>query len=101
MFLIRTELQHETNYNPLHEAMASLGMKRLVSADDGRVYKLPTGLYHYKGTGTAESVRKLAQQAATYIGHANAQIIVANATALAWSGLEEATIDDRIWMVGA
>lgn len=101
MFLIRIELHHETNYNPLYEAMSALGFKRLINADDGRIYKLPTGLYYRGNSGTAEGVRKLAHQAAVIAGHLDAMIVVADAKSLAWSGLDEASALDQLWMVGA
>lgn len=95
MFLIRIELHHETNYDPLHAAMARRGMTRFITGSDSRVYRLPTGTYYHTSTSSAAIVHATASAAAAEVGHKNPSVIVADTNSCRWSGLEIASAHEQ------
>lgn len=100
MYIVRIELHREANYNPLHAAMARVGLKRSILGNDGKLYKLPTGTYYSGGGGDANHVNNLARAAAQSVGHHMPEIIVADSHSISFSGLDLVTEFERRYAVG-
>jgi hypothetical protein len=91
MHIIRIELHNTTDYTSLHLAMQVRAMQRAIPCADGTARSLPSGTYYHNGNGTAAAVLASAQDAARSVGHVNAMIVVADASAIQILNLPVAT----------
>lgn len=90
-FTIRVVLHDNAtwqDYANLASNMAARGMVDVITADDGRRYRLPPAEYTYTGTATANEVHYSASNAATKTGKRHA-VLVTQSSARVWSGLEQ------------
>ncbi len=89
-FTVRVELHQAlwSDYETLHAAMEQKGFSRIITADDGRRYRLPLAEYDAKGNLTSQQVLGIAQTAANTTGKANS-ILVTEANARIWVGLNQ------------
>lgn len=90
-FTTRVEL-HDANglhYEILHNAMAVQGFKRTITSDNGASYHLPTAEYDFDGLADLQQVLEKAKIAAATT-QKRAAIIVTQAAARAWFGLDRA-----------
>jgi hypothetical protein len=87
-FLVRIQLHKEDDYPLFYSAMAKRGFVRTVTSDAGIVRDLPTGMYVREAPIPIGAVLTSAQRAAAEVRR-EAKIIVAEATSLMWSGLDE------------
>ena len=87
-FTTRVELHNATysDYETLHSAMQAEGFSRVIRADDGTFYHLPTAEYDRSGELTNNQVLQSAQRAAGKTGKAFA-VLVTNAISRLWVGL--------------
>lgn len=70
IFIVRIELHpsdKEQAYTAVHEAMQAAGFSRILRAQDGLRYHLPTSEYCITSTSSAEAIRDLAKGAATRV----------------------------------
>ena len=76
-FTTRVELHSatETHYATLHAELERRGFSRLIRADDGTWYHLPTAEYNYDGAATIDTVFGLAEASANSTGR-NSWILV-------------------------
>jgi hypothetical protein len=72
--IARVELHFasETDYNTLHAAMEREGFLRVVQADDGAWYHLPTGTYVHHSVASAADGSQRALRAALMTSQASA-----------------------------
>jgi protein-disulfide isomerase-like protein with CxxC motif len=78
-YLARVELHNAKyeDYETLHEAMRKRGFGRIIVANDGKKYQLPTGTYVVEKTNaTLEQAYSAAQAAATETGKSFWVIVV-------------------------
>ncbi len=78
-YLARVELHNAKyeDYERLHETMRQRGFVRIIVANDGKKYQLPTGTYVAEKTNaTLEQAYSAAQAAATETGKAFWVIVV-------------------------
>ncbi len=93
LMILRVELHGATatSYQNLHTAMQVSGFKLTITANDGRVYKLPTAMYSFNGNSTREQILDHAATAAAVTG-LRAAIIVIESGGSNWIGLD---LDDN------
>ncbi|XXT16530.1 hypothetical protein WME94_40495 [Sorangium sp. So ce429] len=87
-FMTRIELHSATSddYNTLHAAMEAAGFSRIVPADDGKHYHLPSGMYFLSSYADTEAtVRDRANAVASATGKSR-EVLVTQGTS-AWIGL--------------
>jgi hypothetical protein len=87
-FTTRVELHSATysDYETLHSAMQAEGFSRVIRADNGTIYHLPTAEYDRSGELTNNQVLQSAQRAAAKTGRTYA-VLVTNANSRTWTGL--------------
>jgi len=81
-YLVRVELFHAKgdDYSALHEGMASLGLDRTATFDDGKKYKLPTGTYLGENASSQVQLRdKVCKAANPHSPHKDAAVFVCQA----------------------
>ena len=92
-YVVRVELHGVTSNSALflllHQEMQKRGFTRTILSSEGMLYALPTAEYNYEGEMTGEEVRSAAKAAAALTGRP-ASILVTEAKARWWSGLQEA-----------
>ena len=89
-FTTRVELHNATyqDYENLHTAMFRAGFSRTITADDGKVYNLPTAEYDKIADLTISQICDQAKMAANSTGKNNA-VLVTQANGRMWNGLEQ------------
>ena len=90
-FTIRVELHRATgeDYSSLHSAMEYQGFSRTIRSDDGIIYILPTAEYDRTGDNlTRTQVLNDARAAAASVA-ATFSVLVTEASARTWIGLEK------------
>lgn len=97
MHIVRITLHDETDYDPLHRAMAKRKLSKYITASDGRTYRLPDGTYFSSSNASAESIRIAASAAAAAVGHWNPMIIVGRSDEVRFSGLKEADLLEKMY----
>lgn len=80
-------------YTRLHEAMKRRGFTRVIKSDDGDYYWLPNAEYDRQAEVTAQQVLNDAKAAANSVRTPN-EVLVTDAKARTWSGLQKATAAD-------
>ena len=98
-FIVRVVLhgaREYPDYENLHKLMESHGYLRQIRADDGRLFKLPTGTYRCNGENlaTASTIRAQAASIAALAGFRYA-VLVTEQESSAWIGLEEIVSNAR------
>jgi hypothetical protein len=89
-FTVRVELHAASysDYEMLHAAMERRGFSRFITADDGKIYHLPTAEYDKSGQFTRQQVLDSAKAAATETGKTFA-VLVTESDGRTWMGLRE------------
>jgi hypothetical protein len=87
-FTVRVELHdaQRSDYDNLHAAMTRHGFSRLITADDGSVYRLPWAEYDGSANLTSTEILGVAQTAANSTGKRNS-VLVTEARSRTQSGL--------------
>lgn len=95
-FTTRVELHSASydDYNNLHAFMEAEGFSRLIKADSGTWYHLPTAEYNREGALTIAEVRASAQRAANRTGKLFC-VLVSESTSRSWVGLPECQLATR------
>ena len=90
-FTVRVELHSASysDYETLHASMERRGFSRLITADDGKIYRLPTAEYNKEGEYTRSQVLASARAAATETGKTFATLVT-ESLGRTWVGLQEA-----------
>ena len=85
-YLIRIEMPGATyaDYERLHAEMAAMGLLKLVVADDGRVFHLPTAEYQGVSRLGVIGLRDAVQYVANTV-RAGSQVLVTEAPSMAWT----------------
>jgi hypothetical protein len=88
-YTTRVELHNAaySDYENLHAAMEKVGFSRIIAADDGTRYQLPTAEYDRSTALTCEQVLNQAKVAANSTGKGNA-VLVTETTRRMWNGLQ-------------
>ncbi len=88
-FTTRVELHDAvySDYERLHQFMENRGFARIIQADTGHWYRLPTAEYDIDTESPIEMVHDAAQSAANQTGRQNS-VFVSLAPRRRWSGLE-------------
>jgi len=88
-YIARVELHSATyeDYESLHASMQTRGYSRTIAADNGVVYKLPTGTYVVRNTNVEIDVARNAAVAAAQATGKSSSVIVADWTRASWEGL--------------
>jgi hypothetical protein len=88
-FTVRVELHQASlsDYQNLHAAMERQGFSRLITADNGKSFRMPWAEYDGSATLTTQQVRDIARNIANTTGKPNA-IFVTEANSRAWIGLQ-------------
>lgn len=91
-FTVRVELHKAewADYETLHAAMEAKGFSRVITAGDGKTYRLPWAEYNGSANLSSAQVRDIAREAANTTGKKNA-ILVTEAQVRAWVGLDQIT----------
>jgi hypothetical protein len=89
--MIRVELHYanEAHYEKLHTLMAARGMLRYIVADNGSKYLLPPAEYTTVTNSTRDQVVAAAKECAAAVIRSFA-VLVTEASAVAWEGLQAA-----------
>lgn len=89
-FTVRVELHDAKweDYDTLHDAMASRGFSRQITASDGKVYQMPWAEYNAETNQTYSAVLNIAVSAAQTTKREHA-ILVTESNGRTWYGLSE------------
>lgn len=97
-FTVRVELHGTTDYEPLHDAMASRGFTRTIKGKDGREFQLPPGEYNEISSRSGPEIRADVWNTIKAIGQKGA-VLVTPSTGRWWIGLDEVEdSDDEIFL---
>jgi cysteine sulfinate desulfinase/cysteine desulfurase-like protein len=90
-YLIRVEMHGATyaDYERLHALLAAKNVTNFILSDQQVRYRLPTAMYTYTGTETAEQVRTAVAQIAASV-RANPAVVVTVRGVTTWQGLQAA-----------
>ena len=77
--IVRCELNNASSidYENLHRSMATKGLQREILANDGYLYRLPTGTYFANSPASTQAIALAAEQAAQQTGHTS-EIVVSS-----------------------
>jgi hypothetical protein len=91
-FTTRVELHQaiRDDYMQLHAEMQQRGFTTIIVADDGRRFHLPPAEYNLEGNITLADVLARAKAAARTV-KPNAAVVVTEASARSWDGLQQIT----------
>lgn len=89
-FTVRVELHSASysDYEKLHASMERHGFSRLITADDGKIYHLPTAEYVRSGELARQQALDSAKTAAAETGKSFA-VLVTESDGRTWVGLQE------------
>ena len=89
LFIVRVELHgavYNSDYDILHTAMANAGFNRIITADNGKKYFLPTAEYVMSSNTTRSQILSLAKNAAAMTGKTFGVLVVEGGCT--WEGLD-------------
>jgi|SRR5580704_616847 hypothetical protein len=95
-FSVRVELHAASyaDYEKLHASMERRGFSRIIMADGGKTYHLPTAEYDGGGDITRQQVLELAKVAAAETGK-TFEVFVTESAGRVWFGLKEVAARPR------